>query len=273
MAASGRGTTAYVIMDPRHKCLGTIGQGVSGVVQRYQLKDKAYVVKTYHRKEDYESRREYRDRVLAEYFVLQKLDNLHVIKAYKFKTSIFGSLVHIYLEAGENDLRELRRRKLPPQKALCLWKQLCAGVEYIHGQGLCHRDLKLENLVMVGSTLKIIDFATACEPAAVGLVGSPQYAAPETFSSIKYDGQKADVWLVGILLYVFMNGDFPWESAHHDDKDFRQYVDHGVVDVPVPKTLTVDPIARWIITDVTNNGWYRGIECCGDGVCQVHGDR
>lgn len=209
-----------------------LGEGISGSVYLYEKNKKQYAIKTYHTKENYETRKEYRNRVLQEFHTLELLHHENFITVFKYKVLIDGLTVKMYMEAGTADLTRLCKKTSPSlvkkSEIFCLWKQLCNGIGYLHSQGLCHRDLKLENLVLDRhfSILKIVDLATACKSGdgvkAVGIVGSRSYMAPETFVHIEYDGKSADVWSVAIVLYFLVNRRFPWGSAVWNDE---RYVD------------------------------------------------
>lgn len=83
-----------------------------------------------------------------------------------------------------------------------------------------HRDLKPENIMLAGSEdnfqIKLIDFGlskvynsneyinTAC--------GSPSYAAPEILEGKSYDGLKADIWSLGIVLFAMICGHLPFNA-------------------------------------------------------------
>mmetsp|Transcript_17526 Transcript_17526/g.22776 ORF Transcript_17526/g.22776 Transcript_17526/m.22776 type:complete len:520 (-) Transcript_17526:872-2431(-) len=105
-------------------------------------------------------------------------------------------------------------------------RQLLEGLEHCHEQGVCHRDLKPENLLLAdddGCLLKIADFGLSAtfreEPLNGSLplrrtlqsvVGSPFYVAPEVLSYQGYDGTKADMWSVGVILYAMLAGNLPF---------------------------------------------------------------
>ena len=129
--------------------------------------------------------------------------------------------------------------------ACAYFGQVLSGVAYCHARGVCHRDLKPENLLLADqengqSVVKIADFglsALTCglnsdgsssgkvfadrEPERplsrsmkrlVSVVGSPHYVAPEVLqeSGLGYDGAKADVWSLGIILYAMLAGNLPF---------------------------------------------------------------
>ena len=95
---------------------------------------------------------------------------------------------------------------------------LLNGVDALHKEGICHRDLKTENIVMVGDKydIKLIDFGFAAkyvneenkpkklrEP-----VGTAYYCAPEIIERKPYDGTKADIFSIGATLFVLMTKNY-----------------------------------------------------------------
>ena len=99
--------------------------------------------------------------------------------------------------------------------------QICMAVGYLHSKGIMHRDLKLENiLVKDGSTkrIKVADFGMArdCNPNSMCLtkgMGTVSYMAPEVAAPdalAPYDGAAADVWSIGVMLYVMLVCNYPF---------------------------------------------------------------
>ncbi|MBA0691838.1 hypothetical protein Goari_009444 [Gossypium aridum] len=95
---------------------------------------------------------------------------------------------------------------------------------------ICHRDLKLENTLLDGSTaprVKICDFgyskSSVLHSQPKSTVGTPAYIAPEVLSKKEYDGKIADVWSCGVTLYVMLVGAYPFEDPD-DPKNFRKTI-------------------------------------------------
>uniref|UniRef100_A0A803PD85 non-specific serine/threonine protein kinase n=1 Tax=Cannabis sativa TaxID=3483 RepID=A0A803PD85_CANSA len=95
-------------------------------------------------------------------------------------------------------------------------------------QQICHRDLKLENTLLDGSSaprLKICDFgyskSSVLHSQPKSTVGTPAYIAPEVLSRKEYDGKIADVWSCGVTLYVMLVGAYPFEDPE-DPRNFRK---------------------------------------------------
>src|SRR6476620_4734475 len=93
---------------------------------------------------------------------------------------------------GEDLSVSLRRfGRMPPDKAVEIARQLCAGVSAAHEKCLLHRDLKPANVMLDGNgDVRITDFgiATAAADAGADIAGTPQYMAPELL-----DGKPASV--------------------------------------------------------------------------------
>lgn len=112
---------------------------------------------------------------------------------------------------------------------LSYFKQMVNAVEYIHGKGIAHRDLKLENIMIDDDkkTLKLIDFGEACvcdrNGYSSGIHGSTPYIAPEEFIKQDYDALKVDIWAIGIILYDITYICMPWKIANSTDVRFDEY--------------------------------------------------
>lgn len=108
----------------------------------------------------------------------------------------------------------MERGYLTEADAVRIFRQIIAGLEHCHFFKLCHRDLKPENILMdANNNIKIADFGMASVQHSQWLqtsCGSPHYAAPEVVQGMKYDGERADIWSAGVVLYVMLAGRQPF---------------------------------------------------------------
>src|SRR3989440_3629093 len=144
-------------------------------------------------------------------------------------------LVMEYVD-GESLYQLLRREgTIPVQRALMLLRQTCAGVEAAHDEGILHRDLKPANIFIVqrkkkdGSALagddivKVGDFGLAkiisqslagitsgAGPASRGILGTPEYMAPEQMHAGATLDARADIYALGAIAYHMLGGRPPF---------------------------------------------------------------
>ncbi len=117
------------------------------------------------------------------------------------------------------DLGSLLRRigRLPPDKALQIARQLCAGLGAAHAKGVLHRDLKPGNVMLDGRGQALLtDFGLAglagqIEGAEVRN-GTPAYMAPEQLAGEEVT-VRSDIYSLGLVLYEIFTGKLPYEST------------------------------------------------------------
>mmetsp|Transcript_2628 Transcript_2628/g.2931 ORF Transcript_2628/g.2931 Transcript_2628/m.2931 type:complete len:364 (+) Transcript_2628:229-1320(+) len=116
-------------------------------------------------------------------------------------------------------VQKSRERRLPENISRYFFQQLISGLTHMHRQGICHRDMKLENLLLLGNPpmLKICDFgyskSSRLQSAAKTKVGTAAYIAPEILkleSNNEYDGIQTDVWSAGVILHTMLMGMYPF---------------------------------------------------------------
>ncbi|KAJ7684473.1 kinase-like protein [Mycena polygramma] len=116
-----------------------------------------------------------------------------------------------------------------------IWSELCKAVGWMHGVGLVHRDVKLENILLTtpfpfpagttapaGPLIKLTDFGLSrfidtAAPLLCTRCGSEAYAAPElVISGRRYDARETDAWACGVVLYALCARRLPFgEGATH----------------------------------------------------------
>jgi serine/threonine-protein kinase SRK2 len=147
-----------------------------------------------------------------------------------FLTSTHLGISMEYASGGELFDRIVKAGRFSEDEARYFFQQLISGVEWCHREGVCHRDLKLENTLLDGRPaprLKICDFgyskSAIFDSQPKSTVGTPAYIAPEVLSRKQYAGEIADVWSCGVTLYVMLVGAYPFEDAN-DPRNFRKTI-------------------------------------------------
>ncbi|HEX8819054.1 MAG TPA: protein kinase [Archangium sp.] len=121
-------------------------------------------------------------------------------------------------------LRALLREAgpLPVKQALGIVRQVLAGLAHAHAQGIVHRDIKPDNILLteaigLGDQVRILDFGLAkLRDTVTGLttglaVGTPSYMAPEQIRAGEIDA-RTDVYSVGVLLFELLTAAKPFEG-------------------------------------------------------------
>jgi MAP/microtubule affinity-regulating kinase len=105
--------------------------------------------------------------------------------------------------------------KLEELDAMQLFTQIAAGISYCHTNNIIHRDIKMANVLIDDEhNVKIIDFGFSVRSADNHKLkvrcGTSSYMAPEVLMRKEYYGKAADVWSLGVLLFVMLAGRFPY---------------------------------------------------------------
>jgi hypothetical protein len=159
---------------------------------------------------------------------------------------------------------------LPEAEARGYFEQLVAALSFMHSKQIYHRDLKLENLLLSGKTVKLADFgfsrmarrgemmATKC--------GTPMYCAPEILlCETGYEGGPADVWSSGVVLYAMLCQAYPIDAPNlmgllRKLKALRiEYPDNLSADVKdlLKRIFVADPNRRLTIEQIKAHKWMK----------------
>ena len=123
------------------------------------------------------------------------------------------------------DLRELICGiRLSLHDQLQIADDVLAAIEYLHDNYICHRDIKIENVLIdynKRAHLSDFGFTTFALENLNEIMGSVGSTAPEVFTQ-NYDGRKADMWSFGVLLYSLFSRSMPFKDVvdtNHADVD------------------------------------------------------
>ncbi|KAG2547474.1 hypothetical protein PVAP13_9KG103200 [Panicum virgatum] len=181
------------------------------------------------------------------------------------------AIVMEYASGGELFERICNAGRFSEDEARFFFQQLISGVSYCHSMQVCHRDLKLENTLLDGSTaprLKICDFgyskSSVLHSQPKSTVGTPAYIAPEVLLKKEYDGKVADVWSCGVTLYVMLVGAYPFEDPD-EPKNFRKTIQYSIPDYVhispecqdlISRIFVANPATRITIPEIRNHPWF-----------------
>lgn len=219
-----------------------LGSGAGGLVRLIMrpLDSRMFAVKEFRPRRNTESFKDYTRKCTAEYCIGSTLKHPNIIQTIDIIHE--NNRYYEVMEYAPIDFfAVVMSGKMSRQEINCCFKQILEAVSYLHLLGLAHRDLKLDNCVLLpNGILKIIDFGSAvifkypyeqyghgedvvhnCH----GVVGSDPYLAPEVLTNSNlYNPQPVDLWSVAIIYCCMTLKRFPWKiPSPEKDNSFRLY--------------------------------------------------
>src|SRR2546426_109111 len=246
----GGGFAPGAILGERFRIIGLVGRGGMGEVYRADDLKLGQTVALKFLPESLASDPAWVERFYAEVRHARQVSHPNVCRVYdvgEIEGRHFLSMAYV---DGE-DLASLLRRigRLPPDKAVEIARELCAGLAAAHDKGVLHRDLKPSNVMIDGrGRAKITDFGLAVgvedDKGGAEVSGTPAYMAPEQLSG-KGASIQSDIYALGLVLYEIFTGRKPFEAATLADWRRRHSEDQPTA----PSTVTpgLDPAVERVI--------------------------
>ncbi|XP_074353246.1 serine/threonine-protein kinase SRK2B-like isoform X3 [Apium graveolens] len=173
-------------------------------------------------------------------------------------TPTYIVIVMEYAAGGELHKRIITAKTLGEDEARYFFQQLISGVNYCHYMQMCHRDLKLANILLDGSSVPILKichfgFSKSSEfhSAPDSPVGTLAYSPPELIESgSEYDGKLADVWSCGVTLYTMLVGEFPF-TDQEDPANWSQIMQRILcVQYKIPDSVDISQDCRHLLSRI-----------------------
>ena len=222
-----------LILDSKYKLIESLGQGGMGSIfraQRLHIGDEVAVKLLHH---DLVREEKALERFRREARAAAMIRHPNVVSIHDFSDGTGdASQPYIVMELVRGvSLGDLLRRegRMSPQRAVRLMHDICTGVGVAHRQGLLHRDLKPDNVIVVPpshegdeETAKVVDFglakvrdvaASTALTHTGAVIGTLYYMSPEQCSGEELDS-RADVYSLGAMFYEMLAGGPPFRSRN-----------------------------------------------------------
>ena len=251
-------------LEGRYQILKELGRGGMGIVFQAYDKQLNEQVAIKILSPMLSSDSEALERMKREVSAARRITHPNVIRIHDISEAKGLNFVSMEYFHGEN-LKEHIRRNAPlsMMQSFQIAAQICDGVDAAHQQGVVHRDLKSQNIIInPAQHAKIIDFGLAHNAhlqgmTATGLImGTPEYMAPEQVAGKRVD-ERADVYSLGIILYELFTGRVPFTGDSAIAVGFKQMKDDPppphelnpqiapAVEAVILKALQKDPLHRY----------------------------
>ncbi|MFI5272390.1 MAG: protein kinase [Ktedonobacterales bacterium] len=231
------------VLKNRYKLVDERGSGSMATVYigRDMETNRLYAVKVLSRQAAAD--RELVERFKREFELLSKLSGPHVVSPVDFgedKGALF--IVMDYVDGHNLKHTVLTGGALPVARAIDVTQQAAAGVATAAAQGIVHRDIKPQNLLLsVENTVKLTDFGLARSHESVDItvtgffVGTPFYVSPEQVENSRKVDTRADLYSLGCVFFELLTGRVPYDGEHAWDVVMQH------LNGPIPSACALRP--------------------------------
>ncbi|XP_077071156.1 NUAK family SNF1-like kinase 1 isoform X2 [Siphateles boraxobius] len=209
-----------------------------------------------------------RAHIQREIEITASLTHPNIIRLYEvFESGERIVMVMEYASGGELYEYIQEKQRLSEDEARHFFGQITSAVHYCHKNGVVHRDLKLENVLLDKDlNVKLADFGLSNRftrgRRLDTFCGSPLYASPEIVNGLPYHGPEVDCWSLGVLLYALVYGSMPFDGTSYSIlKEQIRQGRYNTPDIPseacslIGWMLTVKVEDRATVEDITNHWW------------------
>ena len=206
----------------RYEILDTVGTGGMGVVYKARDAELGEEVAIKMLRPDFlKGDATAIERLKAETRLARRISHRNVVRTHDFGEHDGACYVTMEFVEGMTVRRLIETRgRLSVSSALAIASQLCDALDVAHRQGVVHRDIKPQNLLLdAAGVLKVMDFGvarllehTTVLTQAGMVVGTPAYMSPEQLLAEDVDG-RSDLYSAGVVLYECLTGRLPFEAA------------------------------------------------------------
>ncbi len=207
------------LLGERYEIVKRLGEGGMGAVYQAHDRELDRLVALKVIRPDLASHPEILRRFKQELILARQVTHKNVIRIFDMGVADGRKFITMdYIEGRDLKSVLVERGKLPAAEAVSLVKQICQGLGAAHAEGVVHRDLKPQNIMVdAGGRVVLMDFGLARSMELAGLtrtgmlMGTPDYMSPEQARAEKVD-MRSDLFSLGIIFYEMLTGRRPFKA-------------------------------------------------------------
>lgn len=238
---------------PQLEILELLGKGGMGAVYKARQPGLDRLVAVKILPPDVSHDPAFAERFTREARALARLSHPHIVAVHDFgQTDGLYYFVMEYVD-GANLRQAIHAGRMTPKDALAIVPQICEALQFAHEEGIVHRDVKPENILIDRrGRVKIADFGLAKllgheQPdhgltATHQVMGTLRYMAPEQMQGSKQVDHRADIYSLGVVFYELLTGELPIGRFAPPSKKVQIDVR---LDEVVLRALETEPERRW----------------------------
>lgn len=276
--SSSIGSNSTVTTAKQHKLkqrftvIRKLGKGTYGKVQLAVNKQTGQEVAIKTIKKTKIENEQDLQRVRREIQIMSSIEHPHIIHIFEvFENKDKIVLVMQYAPGGELYEYVSQSKVLDDFEARRLFRQIATAIYYCHQNKICHRDLKLENILLdEKNNAKLADFGLSNvfdkNRHLKTFCGSPLYASPEIVQGSPYEGPEVDCWSLGVLLYTLVYGAMPFDGSNFkrlvkqiSEACYFEPKQRSAASPLIRRLLCADPLKRATILDICSDPWVNGL--------------
>ena len=241
----------------------------------HKITKQKYAIKIYEK--NVLKDEEKKNTIKNEIYILKQLNNENdnIMKLYDvIYTNKYLYLILEYIDGISllEYIQNKRNQRINESTSKKLFYQIVKAIIYCQNKNICHRDIKLENVLIIkDDIIKLIDFGFAikCNRNEYQdfFCGTIYYMPPEIVNKKKYIPFYSDIWSLGVLLYIMLFGNFPFK-ANSEEKLF-ELINNGKLIFPnninvsdevkklLLKIVVIEPSKRLSLEEIINDPWFK----------------
>ena len=207
------------ILADRYEILKLLGEGGMGAVYKARDRELDRLVALKVIRPELAGHASILQRFKQELILARKITHRNIIRIYDLGVADGIRFITMEFVDGQ-DLASLleERQKYTAEEAVKILRQVCAALEAAHAEGVIHRDLKPQNIMIEASgRICVMDFGLARSMEANGMtqagtvMGTPAYMSPEQAKGLPAD-ERSDLFALGIIAYQMLTGKVPFKA-------------------------------------------------------------